>query len=97
MTNGVQLAAYRIAVEAITNAARHSGGTACDVLLEMCNASLRVTVSDNGHGFGPDTVPGVGFTSMLERASEVGGRLTFDGDDRGLTILAEIPVPCDPR
>lgn len=94
---GVQIAAYRIAVEAMTNAARHSGGTFCDVLLARSNGHLRIDVMDDGHGLSDDFLPGVGLTSMRERASEVGGRVRLDRDSRGLTIVAQLPVLGGPR
>lgn len=92
ISEGLQVAAYRIAVEAMTNAARHSGGTSCDVLLERSNGHLRIAVSDDGHGLTQDASPGVGLTFMRERASEAGGHLTVDCGGRGLTIVAELPV-----
>jgi signal transduction histidine kinase len=97
MSQGVQVAAYRITVEAMTNAARHSGGTCCDVLLEESDGHLRIAVTDDGHGLRYDALPGVGLTSMRERASEAGGHLTLDRVGRGLTVLAELPIPGGPR
>jgi two-component system NarL family sensor kinase len=93
LTAAAQLAAYRIAVEAMTNAARHSGGSRCDVVLERSNGQLHLIVSDDGRGIGPDVQHGVGLTSMHERAEEVGGQVRLGGSDvRGLTIVARIPV-----
>lgn len=92
MSEGVQIAAYRIAVEAMTNAARHSGGRSCEVLLARSNGHLRITVSDDGRGLSEDTVPGVGLASMRERASEAGGHMTLDGSGHGLRVVAELPV-----
>jgi signal transduction histidine kinase len=74
---GVELAAYRIVQEALTNARRHASGAAVDVELEYGEDSLRVRVRDNGPG--PSTVddvaPGHGLAGMRERAAAVGGRL----------------------
>ncbi|NBE99286.1 hypothetical protein FE391_35540 [Nonomuraea sp. KC401] len=69
----VETAAYRIAVEAITNAARHSGATRCDATIAAADGGVEVTVRDDGRGLDPDRPPGVGFRSMRERAAEVGG------------------------
>lgn len=69
-------ALVRIACEAVTNAARHSGAGRADLRLEREGSCVRLRVSDKGHGF--DTAaPGGGFglTSMRERARSVGGEL----------------------
>jgi signal transduction histidine kinase len=74
---GVELAAYRIVQEALTNARRHAPGAAVDVELEYGEDTVRVRVRDNGPG--PSTVdgmaPGHGLVGMRERAAAVGGRL----------------------
>ncbi|NJP91747.1 hypothetical protein HCN51_20170 [Nonomuraea sp. FMUSA5-5] len=69
----VETAAYRIAVEAITNAARHSGAARCVATIALTERGVEVTVRDDGRGLDPDRPPGVGFRSMRERAAEVGG------------------------
>ena len=82
LTTGVTLppertnALVRIACEAISNAARHSGNDAVRVCLERCGARVRLRVSDGGQGFDPSS-PGRGFglASMQERASAAGGEL----------------------
>jgi signal transduction histidine kinase len=66
----------RIACEAITNAARHSGASRVSLGLERDGSGVRLRISDKGHGF--DTAaPGGGFglISMRERAHSVGGEL----------------------
>jgi signal transduction histidine kinase len=69
-------AIVRIACEAVTNAARHSGAVRVSLGLERDGSRVRLWVSDKGHGF-DTTVPGIGFglTSMRERARSVGGEL----------------------
>jgi signal transduction histidine kinase len=75
-----QEALVRIACEAVTNAARHSGASRVTLGLERAGAGVgagvRLRVSDQGHGFDP-AAPGRGFglTSMRERARSVGGEL----------------------
>ncbi len=79
---GVQLsptraeAIVRIACEAITNAARHSGAAKVTLRLERDGSLVRLRVSDRGRGF-DTTVPGSGFglISMRDRARSVGGEL----------------------
>jgi signal transduction histidine kinase len=73
---GVELAAYRIIQEALTNARRHAPGTAVDVELHYTDDDLRLRVRDNGPG-PPPTAPagGHGLSGMRERAAAVGGEL----------------------
>jgi len=66
----------RIACEAVTNAARHSGADRVDLRLERRGSGVRLWVSDQGHGFDPaDPGGGFGLTSMRERAKSVGAEL----------------------
>lgn len=76
---GVEVAAYRIAVEALTNAARHSGGTTCEVRLQRQNGALVVEVADDGPRREGAWRPGVGLSSMRERTELLGGTLTAGG------------------
>ncbi|MGW3667796.1 sensor histidine kinase [Streptomyces sp. NPDC005141] len=88
----VEVAAYRVAVEAVTNIARHSDATTAALTLELADpALLRVTVTDNGHCTGP-WAPGVGIQSMNERVDEIGGTLTIRTTPQGATITAELPL-----
>lgn len=74
MSAAVEVAAYRIASEALTNTARHAGARRADVRLVGTGAALLVEVSDDGSGIDPDVVAGVGLRSIRERAAELGGR-----------------------
>jgi signal transduction histidine kinase len=73
---GVELAAYRIVQEALTNARRHAPGAAVDVELDYRGGGLRLRVRDNGPG-PPLAAPdgGLGLLGMRERAAAVGGEL----------------------
>jgi two-component system NarL family sensor kinase len=89
----VEVAAYRIAVEAVTNAARHAGAANCRVEFRHGDGELWVTVTDDGTGIGPDVRPGVGLTAMAERATELSGTLTVDAVPPGGTVLvARLPL-----
>jgi signal transduction histidine kinase len=68
-----EVAAYRIVVEAMTNAARH-GGAHCRVHLGRTDDELRLEVDDDGPGWPDGFRAGVGVTAMRERAGELGGR-----------------------
>jgi two-component system NarL family sensor kinase len=88
----VEVAAFRIASEAMTNAARHSGATRCRVGIQV-DGSLQLTVADNGHGTCGSTRPGVGWTSMRERAAELGGSCTMvSRAEGGLLVHAQLPL-----
>jgi len=94
---GVELAAYRIIQEALTNARRHAGGAAIDVELHFTGDALRLRVRDNGPGPPPPgtAVPpsgGHGLLGMRERAAAVGGDLRT-GAARGGGFLVEATLP----
>ena len=86
----VEVAAYRIATEAVTNSARHSGTDRACVRIERHGDVLVVTVRDEGEADG-EWVPGVGLSSMRERAAEVGGTLEVATDGRGSLVTAKLP------
>ena len=70
----VEVAAYRIVGEALTNVSRHAGATHARVHLQREANQLTVEVSDDGTGIPPGTPAGVGLLSLRERAEELGGR-----------------------
>jgi signal transduction histidine kinase len=90
---GVELAAYRIAQEALTNARRHAPGAAVDVELHYLPDALWLRVRDNGPG-PPEEMPtgGLGLAGMQERAAAVGGRLrTGPAPGGGFAVEATLP------
>jgi two-component system NarL family sensor kinase len=96
----VEVAAYRIATEAMTNAARHSGAgrVVLEVTVDGSRSALRVVVRDDGCGLPPALVPGVGLRSMRERAQELGGSWgVAPGDGGGTVVHAELPLPLADR
>jgi signal transduction histidine kinase len=91
----VEVAAYRIASEALTNVARHSGATRCRVAVAL-DGAFELTVADNGTGTGTRTTRGVGWTSMRERAAELGGSCTITSrPEGGLLVRAVLPLGRD--
>jgi signal transduction histidine kinase len=88
----VEVAAYRIVVEAVTNAVRHAGARHCDVSLACTPAGLAVTVSDDGAGFQPPGHHGHGLAIMRERAEELGGTVMVTGTAAGVTVEARLPA-----
>jgi signal transduction histidine kinase len=90
---GVEVAAYRIAQEALTNVIRHSGVSAAQVHLRVTGDELEVEVLDAGAGIPAQRTPGVGLLSMRERAEELGGTCTVQALPTGGTrVLARIPT-----
>jgi len=88
----VEVAAYRIATEAITNAIRHAGARQCRVRI-TANSALEVEVTDDGHGWAGRLSPGVGIQSMRERAADLGGTLTIEPvPGGGTSVLARLPL-----
>jgi signal transduction histidine kinase len=90
----VEVAAFRIATEAITNAVHHAHAQRCDVRLTLEHGdTLVVEVTDDGIGLPRDYEPGAGITSMRERAEELGGLfLAEPRTGRGTRIRAELPL-----
>ncbi|MER5620091.1 sensor histidine kinase [Streptosporangium sp. NPDC002544] len=90
----VEVAAYRIVQEALTNARRHSGAGVITVALERAG-DLRVRITDDGVGVGaPARGSGSGLSTMRERAAEVGGTCSIrDGEHGGTVVEAVLPVP----
>jgi signal transduction histidine kinase len=89
----VEVAAYRIAGEALANVARHSGARRCVITLTQDDGMLRLAVDDDGNGRDGTSRAGVGTASMIERATELGGRLTIGRSPLGGTrVLAALPL-----
>ena len=88
----VEVAAYRIAAEAITNAARHGAARTCSVRLSL-NGALDLEVVDDGTGITDAARAGVGLSSMRERAAELGGSCEVGPAPGGGTrVRARLPV-----
>lgn len=91
---GVELAAYRIIQEALTNARRHAPGAAVDVELVYSAEQLQLRVRDNGPGPSPiATAVGHGLPGMRERAAAVGGKVrTGASAAGGFFVEATLPA-----
>ncbi len=88
----VELAAYRIAQEALTNVARHARASRCRLRLTM-NGSLDLEVIDNGIGLSKAGPPGVGMSSIRERAAELGGTSSIGpGHSNGTRVFVQLPI-----
>jgi two-component system sensor histidine kinase UhpB len=82
-----ELVIYRVAQEALTNVARHSGSDRAELLLRNEPDGLLMTVSDAGHGLGEHEEPGTGIRGMRERAALIGAELEIaPGADGGCEV-----------
>ena len=88
----VEVAAFRIVMEAVTNAVRHADAQHVQVRVGY-DDGVTVRVADDGRGLANDRVPGVGLRGMSDRADEVGGRLTIrSGPPAGTVVHAWLPA-----
>jgi signal transduction histidine kinase len=90
---GVDLAAYRIVQEALTNVARHSEATTADVRVVYGDNDLVIQVDDPGTAVNEPVQPGTGITGMMERATALGGNLQAGPrPGRGFRVRAWLPL-----
>lgn len=91
----VEVAAYRIVQEAVTNATRHSAARNCTVCLspDVQTSTLHLEVTDDGRGILEDRSAGVGLSSMRERAGELGGSFEIRAlPSGGTSVRAILPL-----
>jgi signal transduction histidine kinase len=89
----VEVAAYRIAQEALTNVVRHAHACNCTVRLSLLDG-FRLEVTDDGVGLSAEQHAGVGLLSMRERATEVGGSCEIEPiPGHGTRVLVKLPLP----
>jgi two-component system NarL family sensor kinase len=88
----VEVAAYRIALEAINNVNRHAHARSCGVRLALCD-DLCLEISDDGRGIPAHVRAGVGMASMRERAEELGGKCELERrPGQGTRVLVRLPL-----
>lgn len=93
----IEVAAYRITTEALTNVARHAQARRAVVSIETIfnngTGMLHVEIADDGLGLSPNHKSGVGLISMRERAEEIGGRFSIESADKqGTRVTADLPL-----
>lgn len=93
----VELNAFRIVQEALTNSLKHAGPTRATVVLDYRSDTLHVEVQDHGRGRGrgrgEGAPPGFGLIGMQQRVSMLGGEfVTTTGAESGFRVAAELPV-----
>lgn len=87
----VEVAAFRIVQEALTNVVRHAEAGTAEVTLACENEELLVRIRDDGRGLHDVIVPGVGLSSIRERADDVGGRVGVTSSG-GTIVEAVLPT-----
>jgi signal transduction histidine kinase len=89
----VELAAYFVVSEALTNVAKHASATQASVTMTKSDGRLAVEISDDGVG-GADIDRGTGLRGLTDRLAAIGGELEVDSKPgRGTTVRASIPCP----
>jgi signal transduction histidine kinase len=94
----VELAAYRIVQEALTNVAKHAAATACRVALRRTEQDLEISVQDDGIGFDPTDLErgdgrGLGLVGMHERAAQFAGRVALQtARGEGTEVKVRLPL-----
>jgi signal transduction histidine kinase len=100
----VEVAAYRIITEAVTNVMRHARAGNCTIQLRNTDCGIRnkpdiqnylcIEIYDNGSGLAPDYRSGIGLNSMRERALEVGGTFAIESEaSQGTAVRVTMPIP----
>jgi signal transduction histidine kinase len=92
----VEVAAYRIVVEAVTNTVRHARARQCQVSIDHSEAALAIAITDDGAGLRPPDHHGHGLAIMRERAEELGGTVTVTDASPGVTVRARLPAAAAP-
>jgi signal transduction histidine kinase len=89
----IEAATWFVVAEALTNAVKHARARRVQVCLAQPNGRLVIEVRDDGCGFDPATVGGLGLAGLADRISIVNGALRVDsGPGRGTTLHAEVPL-----
>jgi signal transduction histidine kinase len=92
LAESVEVAAYYVVSEALTNAAKHSGASKVEVEVEVGEHTLRVTVRDDGVG-GAEPARGSGLLGLRDRVDAIGGTLTLEsGRTLGTSLIVELPL-----
>lgn len=92
----VEVAAYRITMEALTNVIRHANAKNCTIFLTLQNPnSLALDIIDDGGGLSNSEQPGIGLSTMRERTEELGGSFQIDKDTLGGTHVS-VRLPFSP-
>src|SRR5581483_7460564 len=90
----IDLSAYRIIQEALTNVVKHAHASRCDVVIEYGTTELTLRVTDSGAGIAVPVPGGHGIIGMRERVSLLGGSFSAGPlPGYGFEVVARIPLP----
>jgi signal transduction histidine kinase len=93
----VEVAAYYVVSEALTNAAKHADATVVHVNLRVKDRTLRLSIDDDGDG-GADPARGSGIIGLIDRVEALGGKLTLRSlPGEGTSLVIELPADPDYR
>lgn len=93
LSAAVEVAAYRIILEAFTNVVQHAKARSCHIDITLKDEWLTLQVADDGQGLSSNTHSGVGFASIRERAAELGGECSVESiPSGGLQLQARLPL-----
>ena len=93
VADSVEVAAYYIIAESVTNTTKHAEASRIDVTVELRDGRLCVCVRDDGIG-GADPACGSGLVGLKDRIEAMGGTMTLDSPTgEGTTLIAELPLP----
>ena len=93
LPTAVDLAAYRIIQESLTNIIRHAGPATAAVTVDVQQGAVHLQVTDTGAGPEDGGSPGLGLIGMRERAASVGGRVQASRDEHGgFRVTATLPI-----
>jgi signal transduction histidine kinase len=93
LSAAVEACALRIIQEAVLNVRRHAAASSCDVSIIPEPDTLRIEIVDDGIGFTEPRRSGIGMRSMTERATEIGGSVSFRSEaGRGTRVSVRLPV-----
>jgi signal transduction histidine kinase len=93
LSKSVEVAAYRIVAEALTNVVRHAQATRAEITVHLDDGKLVVQVCDDGIGVPPGAGKnGMGMRFMAQRAREIAGEFSYRSDGDGTAVLAVLPA-----
>jgi two-component system sensor histidine kinase UhpB len=93
LSRDAELVIYRVAQEALTNVARHSGSSEAELSLRPADGRVVLTVRDEGQGIAGQLMPGSGIRGMRERAGLIGAALEIQNREPGPGIEVQLEVP----
>jgi signal transduction histidine kinase len=95
LSDELEVCAYRVVQEALTNVVRHAGASAVRVRVAYGERELLIAVEDDGAG-GSGGRPGAGIRGMRERVAIVGGTVAAGPTTEGWSVRATLPLDAEP-